>query len=1541
MRITHVLLPVVLLLPCVALADDWPTYRRDRLRSAVTPEKLQLPLKRLWSFRSRQSRHAPRPTLEPQRANFPDCSLYTLPVISAGDHVFASSAIEGRVFCLDAASGEMRWQFIAGAAVNRTPMFWEGKIYTGSDDGNVYCLDAASGEIVWTYQAAPTRRLFLAYGRMISVWPVRTDVLVDKGVAYFSAGVFPHEGTFVYALDARTGELLWRNGTQSEDGNQSSLAPGGHLYLTQLQAWVPKDFRGYANLPYGAPTAFRRSNGEHQGWPDPADPERPKIDSNSPWTRIFWPLFGVERDGVRYAGASAWKTENEEKGRQTVWSHDIPGRWVDHDSAVGVRIKGKPVIFRYDPDHSSIVLAGDVLFHTAFDTDPKKAVGSGLYARQLGDGKELWSTEFSDRANQLVVAGGRLFVGTRGGMIHAFAHDGDEHGEIVEEVDDAAPVAGDPLADAAETIIRESGVKSGYALVLDCTSGRLALELARRTNLYVCAVFDNDGAMHEARKIYTAAGLHASRIATWRRRGREKLPYPSFFADLIVSEGASTSGDLPGEVADWSRLLKPVRGIALMGAARSQETAASWVADAAQEGWKIVERDGWWARRDRPRLAGAGGWTHMHGDAGNTSCSHDDVLKAPLGVLWYGPPSVKSPSKHTSLIIDGILVLPDRHSLEACDQYTGRRLWKLDAKGIGASIAASRKHVYARFDKFLAQIDLLTGKHLTSFLTPFGKEHGWGWYAAAGDGKTIYGAAAGGFFATETESGKGNVLWTVGGPGSEEKIGGATAMSDGLIHVLGGEVQGEMRDDAIQAMRAFFSTQTAELREEFESQVAKRDIRRLTTIDASNGKILYRTGVDISNCGGKWLRGASFGSRGHYNPYVFLDIYARNGTVVIGSASRADKGWRQWNSGAYKTRALTAYDARTGKLLWYRCTNHRTRPVIVNDTIHAEPWAYDLRSGRKKTRVHPITGEEADWAWCRFDKQCGVFSASSNLLFGRNKGFGYQDLANDQGIYTFWHSRSNCYVDHVSGGGLMIKPPQAIYCKCMWSLPFTVAMGEVPRPPPSAPKFAQPGPNLPVKHLHLDFGSNGDRRDAKGRLWLSSTNRPVNHKLLLGYDVRMLLHDGGKDLRRSSMFTHVENADVPFVFATAILGLKRCVLPIVREEDGPGRYKVRLGFVAPRGDVEGRRVFDVRLGGKTVIADLDVVKEAGGAEIAMWREFTLEIDGDLVLDLVCESDSADETRLPLISGLEVLREEVRELGFAAPHDTWLNFAAPEKTLTMRIANLGDAAVRGRIVLDAPNGIDAKITGGDTIDLAPSGRTEVEVSVKASEETLVGRHEVGIRFVDSSGGARLERAVPVEWMSDLERRTIHGGSRTVMEEQLRQAVSRRVRPRRHNEAIFVSRGARKPNDGGAATSYLWFHVPGELRGRRIHAARLRLHRAPGYDGLQGSTSPVNEARRAIVKRIPGPPWPDVNKIEPESLPQTLADARELHPLAGDEAVLEAALPGALEVDVKDGNIYLVIEPTALGAAAYWGGAATDRDKAPMLILDFEKASRTSK
>ena len=112
---------------------------------------------------------------------------------------------------LNAQNGRLAWQFATAGPIKASPTVWEGRVLVGAGDGYVYCLEAATGRLLWRFCAAPAQRRIMVYGNLCSTWPVNTGVLVDNGIAYFGAGIVDMDGTYVYALDARTGSIKWQN----------------------------------------------------------------------------------------------------------------------------------------------------------------------------------------------------------------------------------------------------------------------------------------------------------------------------------------------------------------------------------------------------------------------------------------------------------------------------------------------------------------------------------------------------------------------------------------------------------------------------------------------------------------------------------------------------------------------------------------------------------------------------------------------------------------------------------------------------------------------------------------------------------------------------------------------------------------------------------------------------------------------------------------------------------------------------------------------------------------------------------------------------------------------------------------------------------------------------------------------------------------------------------------------------------------------------------------------------------------------------------
>ena len=123
-----------------------------------------------------------------------------LHVAIADGNVYFGSSVTNKVCSIDSASGSFNWTFFTEGPVRFAPTVADNRVYFGSDDGYVYCLDALNGSLIWKYRAGPGDEKVIGNGRMISLWPVRTSVLVDEGKVYFGAGVFPFVRCF-YTID--------------------------------------------------------------------------------------------------------------------------------------------------------------------------------------------------------------------------------------------------------------------------------------------------------------------------------------------------------------------------------------------------------------------------------------------------------------------------------------------------------------------------------------------------------------------------------------------------------------------------------------------------------------------------------------------------------------------------------------------------------------------------------------------------------------------------------------------------------------------------------------------------------------------------------------------------------------------------------------------------------------------------------------------------------------------------------------------------------------------------------------------------------------------------------------------------------------------------------------------------------------------------------------------------------------------------------------------------------------------------------------------
>ena len=168
---------------------DWPTFRHDAARSGASPEAVEPNLSIAWKTKLDDKLTAP---------------------VAAGGRVFVAKSDAHTVYALDAKDGNVLWQFTAAGRVDSPPTIHGDLVLFGSKDGRVYCLSAADGQLVWRFLAAPLDRRVGYFNQVESAWPVHGSVLIDRGVAYFTAGrsTYLDGGIRVWGLDPASGEIV-------------------------------------------------------------------------------------------------------------------------------------------------------------------------------------------------------------------------------------------------------------------------------------------------------------------------------------------------------------------------------------------------------------------------------------------------------------------------------------------------------------------------------------------------------------------------------------------------------------------------------------------------------------------------------------------------------------------------------------------------------------------------------------------------------------------------------------------------------------------------------------------------------------------------------------------------------------------------------------------------------------------------------------------------------------------------------------------------------------------------------------------------------------------------------------------------------------------------------------------------------------------------------------------------------------------------------------------------------------------------------------
>ncbi|HUT35369.1 MAG TPA: PQQ-binding-like beta-propeller repeat protein [Planctomycetota bacterium] len=1597
-----------------AFAEDWPTYRHDAGRSAVTRERLRFPLSACWTYQPLQ---APRPAwgdpnprtvggfygaIEGRRVHFDD----VFHAVVEGDTLYFGSSADGKVYALDAATGKERWAFFTGGPVRLPPTVWRRRVYVGSDDGFVYCLAARDGALVWKYLAAPNDRKVLGSGRMVSLWPVRTGVLVDDGVAYFASGVFPAEGVYVHAVGADDGKLLWCNGAGGAQP-QSRFSPQGPMLASETMLFVPtgrvspaavdratgkllqqpafghdvggtfalladdcvytgtEQLVGYTQKPTHRRTAWfggRQLVAARDGYYLATGREMIALDRDTypqaslkqqgiivQRDRLNGPLT-VSRQRVRRLEASIQDdTEdlaaldrqiaelakkvaaddkelavlNEQRAglakKLEAGTKALPGtrqaaeKLAEQVVALREKVKAadaelaKCFRWRVPSGCAEIVaLAGGALV----------AGGKGkVVALDAASGETLWTGEVGGTAKGLAIADGRLYVSTDTGAICCFGPAGTKPLGVVRPETKAFPSSDltPAIEAAADHIVRTAGITRGYCLVLGNDTGRLAYELAKRTELQVHAACFNPDRSPAARKALDEAGLYGSRVVV-EQVDPGRLPYSDYFADLIVSEGALTRGMLPADPKEAFRLLRPLGGTILIGQpaeakgkAKPLEAATlrDWLAKTGAEGGQVTEEGGVWLKLTRGALPGAGSWTHEYAEPGNTTCGDDQLVKCPLGVLWFGDPGpgdmVERHSRAAApLSINGRFFVQGVNVLMAYNAYNGLKLWRREVPGamrMGASheasnLAANADSLFVAIGDKCLRLDAATGETKFTYALPTepdAKPRTWGYVAVVGD--TLYGSRGAArmmcdaLFALDLASGK--PRWVHEGKSIAHS---SISIGDGQVMFVETTVTPEQRQEVLREQLAAAAALKGEERIKAERELKAATVRLVVALDAATGKPIWQKAMDLTGCGG-----------GQY--WCALGSMYSKGLLALFGVYSDGHYWKQFFEGRFASRRIVVVDAKSGVEVWSKKIGYRVRPLIVGDTLHAEPWAFDLRTGAQRMQANPLTGQEEPWQWARPGHHCGCPSASPHTLFFRSYCFGYYDLVGDHGTMHFGGQRPGCWINLIPANGLLVAPEASSGCMCPFPTMCTVVFQH--RDESRAWGFySVAGPLTPLKSLGINLGAGGDRRDAAGTLWLGFP-RPRG-SLVAPFPASVSLLSGGEYFEADPARVKVEGTDRPWVFRSGARGARQVVLPLVQPGDGAARYTVRLAFAELDNVKPGTRVFDVKLQDKLVLAGLDVVKEAGGPNRALVKEFQgIEVKDKLKIEFVPKAKKPTKDELPVLQGIEILREAVLSIGVALPSFV-LSDADPEREGEVRLANYKDTEFVGTLRFEPPEGFT--VTPAESpVKLATGERATLAVKAAVAKGVPGGKRPVAVKLVRRDGEAEWEGRAEIE----------HLGPRArLVAKAIEDAhVTKGSAANNYGaaKALLVDGGDAAVGDHDHAIAYLKFRL--NVPGKPISAV-LRIFNAGNPTGASGNVCLV------------AAPWKE-REITYENRPKPGKTVGKIGAVGEDEVVV---VPLTLSLDGLT-ELSFALDPVNCDGVDY---ISREGGKPAELVVEYEKA-----
>jgi outer membrane protein assembly factor BamB len=1210
-----------------AQLQDWPMWRFDHNRSASTPEPLPEQLYPQW-----QIKYSERIPVwdDPLNQNLMQFDRLFEPVTGAG-MIFIGFNDQDKVLALDINTGLERWHFYTDGPVRMPLAFADNRVYLTGDDGYLYCLDAITGQLRWKLLLAPSENKLLGNKRMISMWPARGGLVIQDGILYTAASIFPLMGTYIYAINAETGSIIWKN---EATGSNYILQPHRSPAFADVAPQGAFTISGNKLLVAGGrsvPAAFDAATGEE----------------------LYYQLAASGKTGGAFTCANDRVFFNHHRDRMT-WMYDSEnGNRLQQNAGEYPVVHGDTIYFSGErinakvlgPDKkltdlwtselgasTDLIRAGNVLY--AADS----LIISALEIINGTTPKLIWSYKSDETVERLIAARGKLIAVTTAGTIKVF-------GSIPSA--DFITLAGDEESSQvrskdAEFILSGTGVSEGFSLVFGTADLKLLQHLAVKSNLSIIAYERDRARIEYLRSFFDAQGLNSSRIS-FLPLDSEFPRLPQYFSSLTIIDDEQLTESLnPELLARLYELTRPYGGKVWIRTGKGSRKTLL-ILNSALEDFKsftVSSGRGYYLLERQGAIEGTAPWTHNYGNIANTVKSDDKMVKAPLGILWFGgssnldvlPRHGHGPGEQ---VIDGRLIIQGINSISARDVYTGRELWKRNSEKLmddtwlvyfdesydeenpldpkynqehmsgansrGTNFIATKEYVYLIEGDKCILLDIKTGAVVKEFTTGSSDTRELAYIGVyedlliLGSNFTDYPGIEGDTIIADdprftdynrTASSELFVLNRFTG----EKLWNQKSVH-GFIHnaIIAG-------DDILFCLDKLPQYLETKLRRRGELPPGDA---RLLYIDIRTGKINHE---EKANIFGTWL--------GYSSEYKLLL-----------QATRPSRDMLNGESGS----RIIAYNVPDRSVLWDRNVKYNNPPIIHNDKIYTEGEGFMLLSGDPLFEKDPVTGEDLKWSFKR-EYGCGIVAASEHLLTFRSASAGFVNLDVFEGTASLGGWKPGCSTNLIVADGVLNSPDYTRTCQCPYQNQTSLALVHMPWMTYwTNSNYKWNGKK--IQQLGLNFGAPGDRTADNNTLWFE-----FPYVAGAAPEIPVKIDSSGYYTIRKEPVS-VTSSETPWVSASAVCGLRSILITLSGEEiSGDDVYTVRIHFSELEEKEEGERIFDVSIQGQKMIEALDIVKEAGIRNRELIKTFTgIRAGRDIRIDL---KPSKGKT---IISGIELIK----------------------------------------------------------------------------------------------------------------------------------------------------------------------------------------------------------------------------------------------------------------------------------------------------------------